>query len=71
MGMDRTHGDYLHHYELLVSEDGETWINLGEYHDMRELYYESEEPLTIRYVKVHATALDTSCNIVIREIAAY
>ena len=71
MGKDSTHGDYLHHYEVLISEDGIEWINLGEYHNVREFHYESEDALTIRYVQVHATALDTSCNIVIREFAAY
>ena len=71
MGQNDEHRDYLHHYEVLVSVDGNIWESLGEFHNMRVLLYECETPLTIRYVKIQATSLDTDCNVVIREISAY
>ena len=71
MGQHDEHGDYLHHFELLVSEDGISWISLGEYTDTRVLNYVSEATITARYVKIQALSLDTGCNIVFREVSAY
>ena len=71
MGQHDEHTDYLHHYELLVSEDGNSWTPIGEYLDTRVLNLKLETSVSARYVKVHALDYDLLCNIVIREIAAY
>ncbi|MBE6132154.1 MAG: discoidin domain-containing protein [Erysipelotrichaceae bacterium] len=71
MGQHDEHGDFLHNYEILVSEDGNEWVSIGEYTDTRVLRLTLESTITARYVKIQALSLDTGCNIVIREISAY